>query len=72
MIDFEYCKLLGRIHEICGTQETFAKAIGRSVTSVNAKLNNHVQFTQGEIVSAVNALKLNNSDIPDYFFKPKV
>ena len=69
---FCYNKLHGRITEICGTQENFGKLMGLSSATISAKLNNKSEFTQPEILNAVKILNLQTSDIPLYFFTPKV
>ena len=37
---FDFSKLRGKIKEVFGTQEKFAKAMGMSSVSLSAKLNN--------------------------------
>lgn len=69
---FEYSKLKGKIKEVFGTQESFANAIGLSVTSVSNKLNNKVQWTQKEIDNACAVLKIDDCEISSYFFTVKV
>ena len=68
---FQYDKLRGRIREICGTDLMFAKLIGISNTTLSAKLNNKSEFSQPEILKAVEILKLDKADIPKYYFCPK-
>jgi len=67
---FDYSKLRGKIREIFKTQSAFAKAMGISSTSLSAKLNNNVEFSQKEIDRAVELLKIEKEDIPAYFFTP--
>jgi len=69
---FDYNKLRGRIREVFGTQEEFGKAIGLSNTSISAKLNNKVEWSQQEINKAVDALGLSDNEIFAYFFTEKV
>lgn len=69
---FDYSKLRGKIREIFKTQDEFAKAIGLSNTSVSAKLNNKVEWTQQEINKASEVLKISESEIFAYFFTEKV
>ncbi len=71
-MSFDYRKLRGRIREVFGTQEAFAKAIRLSTSSVSAKLNNRVEWTQQEINEAARALGIDDRDISDYFFSVKV
>lgn len=67
---FQYDKLRGRIREICGTNSTFANLMGFSSATLSAKLNNKSEFSQPEILKAVEVLKLDKTDIPKYFFCP--
>lgn len=69
---FDYSKLRGKIREIFKTQEAFASAIGVSRTTISAKLNSNVDFTQEEIAKSVEVLNLAHDEIPSYFFTPKV
>ncbi len=72
MEQFDYSKLRGRIKEIFGTQEKFAKAVGLSDVSISAKLNNKSEWTQREINRAAIVLKIKKEEISNYFFYPKV
>ncbi len=69
---FDYSKLRGKIREIFKTQSAFAEAMGMSSTSLSAKLNNNVEFSQKEIDKAVDLLKIEKEDIPAYFFTLEV
>lgn len=71
-MEFDYSKLRGRIREICGTQEAFADMMGISKQTMSAKLNNKSEFTQPEIIKAVNVLMLGYDEISPYFFTPLV
>lgn len=71
-IEFDYSKLLGRIKEKYGTQDALATTINISVTSLNYKLNNKIEWKQTEIFEAALSLDIEINDIPDYFFKTKV
>ena len=69
---FNYRKLRGRIREVCGTQEEFAKSINLSTTSISAKLNNKVEWTQQEINKAAEVLNIPDSKVFTYFFTEEV
>jgi len=71
-VKFDYSKLKGRIREIFDTQSAFAEAMGMSTTSLSAKLNNKIEFSQKEMDKASNLLKIKKEEIPVYFFTPKV
>lgn len=65
---WNYNKLKGKIIEIFGTQRAFSEAIGLSYTSLNQRLNGHLQFSQDEIFKSCDALGIDYKDIPLYFF----
>lgn len=69
---FDYSKLKGKIKEVFGTQEAFAKAMGLSGVSLSSKLNNVTQFTQVEINRACELLSIPVEYISVYFFTEKV
>ena len=71
-MDFCYNKLRGRIKEVCSTDTRFAELMGISKATVSAKLNNKSEFSQPEILKAVEVLNLERSEIPQYFFVPLV
>lgn len=65
---FCYNKLRGRIKEICGSDCKFAEQMGLSKSAISAKLNNKSEFSQPEILKAVEILDLEHTEIPIYFF----
>lgn len=67
----DYSKLRGRIREVFGSQEAFAKAIGISACSVSQKLNGRVEWTTQEIRKACEVLGIPAAEIPQYFFCPR-
>ena len=69
---FNYNKLRGRIREVFETQGKFAKAIGKSETSVSKRLNNEIPFDQIDIQKSIEVLNIPVTEIKDYFFNPKV
>lgn len=69
---FNYRKLRGKIREMFQTEQAFAKAMGISKTSLSAKLNNQVEFSQKEIELAIELLKISKDEIPVYFFTLEV
>ena len=71
-MNFCYNKLKGRIKEVCDTNMRFAELMGISMSTISAKLNNKSEFSQPEILKAVEVLNLERSDIPQYFFTPLV
>ena len=71
-MQFDYSKLRGRIREICETQEVFANLMRMSKATFSAKINNKSEFTQPEIVRAIDILHLRPDEISSYFFTPAV
>ena len=69
---FDYAKLKGRIVEIFGTQESFADAMGVSVTAINQRLNGSVEWKTPQIVKACELLHIPLEDAHLYFFVEKI
>jgi hypothetical protein len=69
---FSYDKLRGKIREVFGTQDRFAKALGMSTSTLSLKLNNASEFTQQEMFEALRLLKEEPQTINQYFFTVKV
>lgn len=69
---FNYNKLRGKIVEIYGSQIEFAKAMKWSEKTLSLKLNGKVPWKQTDIMTAVQLLRLSESDIQDYFFAVEV
>ncbi len=63
-----YPKLRGIIREKFGTQEAFAKALGKSETTVSAKLSGKTEWTRQEIEDACRLLGIPIADAHAYFF----
>lgn len=71
-MQYDFRKLRGKIVEVYGKQEAFAKAVGLSTRSLSLKLNNEREFKPSEISRAIPLLRLDFKDIPEYFFVPEV
>lgn len=69
---YDFSKLRGRIRELFGKDEAFAKAMGLSTRSLSLKLNSERYFKPPEISKAIELLKLHPTDIPAYFFTLEV
>lgn len=67
-MNYDYSKLKGRIKEKYGTQENFAKAIGKTQTTTSFKINGKRLWNQEEIIKAIELLDLSKDDIVEYFF----
>lgn len=67
-MEFKYDKLKGRIKEKYGTQENFAKAIGKTHSTISFKINGKRLWNQDEIIKAIELLDLSKDDIVEYFF----
>lgn len=65
---FNYSKLKGRIVEVYGTQNAFAKALGITPQNLSHKLNNGVGFSQLDILKWCELLKIPIGEIEQYFF----
>lgn len=64
----DYSKLRGRIREIYKTEGNFADALGVNKGTISLKLNNQSGFSQKEILIICQLLKIDDKDIPIYFF----
>jgi DNA-binding XRE family transcriptional regulator len=69
---YDYSKLLGKIRELGYTQETLAKAVRMSESTLNLKLNNKGNFKQAEIKKICMVLCISTEEIGEYFFTQKV
>lgn len=69
---YDYSKLLGRITEVFGTQSEFSKGMGMSERTTSLKLNAKIGWKQSEIAKACEILRIEESEIGDYFFNLKV
>lgn len=69
---YNYMKMLGRMAEVGISRESLSKKMGISRTSLYKKLKSETEFTQDEIKSCAKILRLSDTDIPEYFFTPKV
>lgn len=69
---FDYSKLQGRIKERFGSQSAFAKALGLSESALSQRLNNKIEFSQEEIVTAMELLELPGRHAFLYFFTTNV
>ena len=65
---FDYSKLRGRIREIYGTEEKFAKAVGITSASISGKLNGKNYFRQSQISKCCTLLDIPLEEVGKYFF----
>lgn len=66
---YDYSKLLGRIKEMGYTQESLARGLSKSKTTVNQKLRGNAVFTQQEIAAICDCLAIPPTEIPAYFLR---
>lgn len=69
---FNYDKLSGRIVEVFGTRYKFSEKMGWSERTMSLKMSSNRTWKQTDICKAISLLGLTESDIPTYFFTPKV
>lgn len=67
-----YAKLKGKISEVYGSQEAFAKILQVEQITVNRRLNGKTAFTADDIMRWSGALGIKKKDIISYFFDEKV
>lgn len=70
-MEYDYCKLQGKIVEKYGTQSNLANAMKLSERSLSLKLNSHINFKQSEILLLCELLKIPKNELQTYFFKLK-
>ena len=66
-----YSKLRGKIREVFGSNENFAKAMGMDSSSLSAKLNNKSPWKREEIEKACSLLHIPIEEVHLYFFSEK-
>ena len=67
-MSFNYSKLKGRIAELYGNQQKFARVIGMGIPTLSNKLNNKTGITQEEVIRMSKALKIALPDIYLFFY----
>ena len=67
-----YAKLRGKIREVFGTNEAFAKELGIEVSTLSLKLNNKSPWKREEIEKACIVLGVPVEEVYLYFFTKKV
>lgn len=65
---YDYSKLRGKIREVFGTQEEFARAMGMSPVTLSKRLNNQVDWSREEMDRACELLGVPLEEVPLYFF----
>lgn len=71
-MEYDYSELRGLIKAKCGTQNKFAEKLGIGRVSLSQRLNNQLEFTQGEMNKACDILEKERDAIPYLFFTVKV
>lgn len=69
---WNYDKLRGKIKEKYGSQDKFAEKMKIGRVSLSQRLTGKLEFSQNEMNRAIELLELEKSEIPIYFFTPKV
>jgi transcriptional regulator with XRE-family HTH domain len=69
---YDTSKLRGRIIEKFGSQNAFSNAVNSSISFVSQYLNGHKNLDQKTIDKWADALEIEASDIPLFFFTKKV
>lgn len=65
---YDYSELLGDIKRVFGAQTAFAKAMGMAESTLSLKLNNKAEWSQDEMMLAINLLQAEVSKVRPYFF----
>ena len=69
---FNYNKLRGKIVEVFGTQDNFAKKLGISTNALSRKMNNKISLSQKEVIQWAELLGICEKDYKAYFFTIEV
>ena len=69
---FNYAKLRGKIREVFGTQDIFAKHMNLSERTLSLKLQGKRDWKRTEIENACHLLQIPIESIPNYFFTSNV
>lgn len=69
---FDYNKLRGRIKEMKNSETKFAPEVDMSPATLSSKLNQKTDFTSIEIHKISKALRIEQMEIPKYFFEEKL
>lgn len=64
----EFANLRGEIRRRCKSENSFAKMIGMSSTTLSQKLNGKRDWKRSEMIKSMEVLLLPTSSIYDYFF----
>lgn len=67
-MQYSYRKLRGRITEVFGTQEKFAKALKISKNSVSKKLTGKTEFSQSDVEQWAEFLNIQRCDYGEFFY----
>lgn len=67
-----YAKLRGKIREVFGTNEQFARAMEMNPATLSSKLNNKTQWVREEIEKACALLGIRLEEVHLYFFHAKL
>ena len=67
-MSFNYSKLKGKIVEVFGTVDKFSDAAKMSATTAGRKLSGKSLWSQDEIVTACDLLKIPMDEMTMYFF----
>lgn len=71
-MEYNYCKLLGKITEKFSNNKNLAVALDISERTLSLKLNNKIDFKQREIDKICDLLEIPINEISIYFFNKKV
>lgn len=65
---FDYSELIGRIKTRFKTQRAFAQAMNMSLSALNQRLNNKIEWRSRDILKACELLKIGKDEVSTYFF----
>ena len=71
-LNYDYSKLRGRIKEVVGTEQNFARGLGIGRVSLYKRLQNKLDFSRSEMIRACDLLGIDYSEMAAYFFAAEV
>lgn len=70
--NYDYSKLLERIHQKFGTVTRFSNAMDCKLSTMSMRLNNHAEWSQKDICKAIELLRISSRDVGAFFYTVNV
>jgi hypothetical protein len=70
--NYDYSKLLERIHQKFGTVTRFSNAVDCKLSTMSMRLHNHAEWSQKDICKAIELLRISSRDVGAFFYTVNV